>query len=1079
MAYQFPLSSDPPSTPDRRSNNIFSFGANPSTTPAGPPPSSAGSFTPAGPPPPSAFGSSMGTPLKPLSFSQQSSFNPASSPPSFMRSAAPGTIPGQRSGLSNEYRASPQRGFRAPSGDSEGEDDTEYMDEEDDQNYNDGRRDYGDQEEEDADGMTDEGARYGEDADMDDYRSDFQDTRGSGRGFGQGSTADFSQSTPGGLKRSREAGEPGFGSSILQPAPQPETSYFDSIAKDLYSHMPQPQLVEADDLVLNTEVTIEKLFNEGIGATEDDDLLEELLPTVSAELVTIWENYANKTAVYESEEYTAAVGPGARASDFEKASFLACLALKIQHPGKVSKSFDRKVVPLPQVLLEWMDENHNPYPSSLEVVQSHLPSPSNHRSFWDTVFSCLLRGKVAAVKNLMEHAGWNTARNEAENSISQFGQVGFSGPALASVVKVVTAATNVLAQCPAVHGDWNTKSSDWTLFRLRVSQALEELRNFAEGSSRDRTGSLYEPEGFGTSSIAGTYSRNAKKAESKVPWHIYQNLVTLYNLVMGDSNAIIENAQDWCEATIGLLVWWDEGKDDRRVALGRSQSNYRATSRESDAVSYRRKLRRSFQVATADTTDFRVNSADMVEVGLVSLFEGNFEAVVGFLKGWSGPLSAAVAEVASLGGWLPQAEEKNLINMGSLDQDDMDLLGYNSSPTKEDGVKDKTLIIFARMLAKRAIMKATASDGRTILREGWELAIAVLGRLDTTERQEEMIGLFLSGFKLTSSGTVDKLWRLLNGLDLDRHAERVAESYADSLAEGSHRYGEALWYYALAHKVQKVKDVLDLLISFSLVQSVAYPPESDLDDFLRNLVSSPKEALTKMSQMDDDAAKLLHKMLSGYATLRKFYNLRDEDVLASGNKSQLGPIARKVEAASSLMAVITSSDDNIRGGLYDEERGAVVSVDFLLALLGEALVFVNQADHTITTAQIDILLKAIEDLQAVGDRVYSACTEFLQTVIQSGAVKGSSPTDMLQKSTSNVSGSSSFLMVGSSMYASQLKQSMSSSGVLVKGNTKRGWDWRQKGISANTSGDDLLRILRLGLAKDLAKAYLLESDCRM
>ena len=273
--------------------------------------------------------------------------------------------------------------------------------------------------------------------------------------------------------------------------------------------------------------------------------------------------------------------------------------------------------------------------------------------------------------------------------------------------------------------------------------------------------------------------------------------------------------------------------------------------------------------------------------------------------------------------------------------------------------------------------------------------------------------------------------------------------------------------------------MLDLLISFSLIQSTAYPPEPELDDFLRSLVSSPKEALTKISDMDDEAAELLHKMLSGYATLRKFYDLRDEDILTTGTKSQLDSTARKVEAASSLMAVITSSDDNIRGGLYDEERGAVVSVDFLLALLGEALVFVHQTDYTITVSQIDILLKAIEDLETVGERVNSACTEFLQTVISSGqGLKGSTPMDMLRKSTSNISGTSSFSMVGSSIYASQLKQSMSSSGVLVKGNTKRGWDWRQ-GISASMTGQDLLRILRLGLAKDLAKAYLLESDSRM
>jgi hypothetical protein len=274
--------------------------------------------------------------------------------------------------------------------------------------------------------------------------------------------------------------------------------------------------------------------------------------------------------------------------------------------------------------------------------------------------------------------------------------------------------------------------------------------------------------------------------------------------------------------------------------------------------------------------------------------------------------------------------------------------------------------------------------------------------------------------------------------------------------------------------------VLDLLISYSLIQSTVYPPESELDDYLRGLISSPKNALEKMSMMDDEAAELLHRLLSGYATLRKFYVLRDEEVqLPAGEKPQKGPIARKVEAAAALIAVIASSDDNITGGLYDEARGSVVNVDFLLALLGEGMVFVNQQDYTIAVSHINILLKAIEDLQAVGPRVYSACTEFLQTVIASGqGLNGSSPTDMLRKSTSTTSGTSSFSLVGSSMLASQLKQSMGSSGVLVKGNVKRGWDWRH-GISASTTGDDVLRILRLGLAKDLAKAFLMEADNKM
>lgn len=287
-----------------------------------------------------------------------------------------------------------------------------------------------------------------------------------------------------------------------------------------------------------------------------------------------------------------------------------------------------------------------------------------------------------------------------------------------------------------------------------------------------------------------------------------------------------------------------------------------------------------------------------------------------------------------------------------------------------------------------------------------------------------------------------------------------------------------MWYYALSHKPEKVKDVLDLLISYSLVQSMAFPPAAELDDHLRMVIESPQNTLVELSHMDMEAAELLHKMLSGYATLRRFYDLRDEEIVpTTGTKSRKGNTPKKAEAVAALLAVITSSDDNIRGGLYDEERGAVVSVDFLLALLGEAMVFVNQPDSPITVSQIDILLKAIEDLQAAGPRVYSACTEFLGTVIASATgLKGSSPADMLRKSTSNASGTSSFSMVGSSMLASQLKQSMGGSGVLVKGNIKRGWDWR-RGMSATTTGDDVLRILRLGLAQSLAKAWLREADC--
>lgn len=261
--------------------------------------------------------------------------------------------------------------------------------------------------------------------------------------------------------------------------------------------------------------------------------------------------------------------------------------------------------------------------------------------------------------------------------------------------------------------------------------------------------------------------------------------------------------------------------------------------------------------------------------------------------------------------------------------------------------------------------------------------------------------------------------------------------------------------------------MLNLLMSYSLVQSTAYPADKDLDDELKNLLQKRTETLERRAKQDLEAAQLLGRMLSGYATLRKFYEFRDQtnEGLAP-NKAR----ALKKQAASALVAVISSSDDNIRGGLYDETRDAVVSEDFLLALLGEATVFVNQAPATINLDQIDTLLKAIEDIQTVGSRVYDACDEFFDLVLESTqGLKGSTPADLMKKSTSSLSGSS-YVMTGSSMLVNQMHKSISSSGKIV-----RGWDWR-KSFTATTKADDVLRKLRLGLARDLATLWLEDAD---
>jgi len=130
-----------------------------------------------------------------------------------------------------------------------------------------------------------------------------------------------------------------------------------------------------------------------------------------------------------------------------------------------------------------------------------------------------------------------------------------------------------------------------------------------------------------------------------------------------------------------------------------------------------------------------------------------------------------------------------------------------------------------------------------------------------------------------------------------------------------------------------------------LVQSAAFPPKASLDPQLDEILNDQRAAITKLATVDQEAAQLVATYLSGYATLRKFYALRDEDTdasVAEGSKSGLRPLARKHEAAKSLLVLIESAADSIRGGLYDAEVETVVQVDTLMTLLCEMLPLMNR-----------------------------------------------------------------------------------------------------------------------------------------
>lgn len=836
-------SSSPPSTPDKSEKKQQSYGSyipygeNPSTTPAGPPPpSSAASFTPAGAPSASYLGSSImrgmsgGPSFKQPSFgfsgtgtntggigvgsmastgnNNKNLFGGGGSGQQTRKAAAAAplgrSIRGYKTGAT---RPSKLRDLLVPDEDededAEGEEEEEEMPVASqrgrvggdnaaaaasrpgtftipfDESYDEGEEDDEDEEEGDENHPDPHPRAYQSRGGMvsDEEDDMWLGMQGGGtprRGFG-GDIGDASDlmmlNTPAATERVRREAEDIFRASAMQSGPRRRHYQFATLAKDVYNQMGTAPITEPAQLILGTEALINRLYDDGVGEADDEDKLDDTLATVAGKATMLWKGYADKMPLTE-EEHAAEIGPGPNASPFEKASYLANLALRIHHT-RYDHDGMAGAEPLPETLFQWQHEFHNPYGSQVEDILRYRPSPACHSLFWETIFIALVRGRVGDATKLLKQAGWGHVRR------AQRGEYAYQDTALKNVQKAVEDIVAVLETCPGFAGNWEIWSSEWTLFRVRAQGGLEYLRRFAEG--RDDLGESTSTFAASARSARGRESMAglARRAESQIPWDIYENMNVIFDIVLGSQNAILEAAQDWCEATIGLLGWWDESRGDKPVpgvGFSRSQALI-PLGMGVDTESYLDRLSRAFHSSVE--SEFQLNSLSPVEIGIACVFEDNIKAVVGILRGWSLPIASAVAEIASLGKWLPQHQPSGAFAMDDLDMDDLEVLGMDpGAPDEIDGIKDSTLVQYAQSLAELED-DLRASVREEVSRDGWELAIHVLGRLDSPERSEEMVSLLvrnlIEGLHVDSEATVEKIWGILNELGMIPFAEETAE----------------------------------------------------------------------------------------------------------------------------------------------------------------------------------------------------------------------------------------------------------------------------------------------------------------
>jgi Nup85 Nucleoporin len=859
--------------------------------------------------------------------------------------------------------------------------------------------------------------------------------------------------------------QPEVSPSKLPRLGQPD--FVPGLARD-FAARSKPAGPENDDLIIDTEMVMQQLYDDTHNSMADP-APRYVVDEKAHELLYLWQQHAIPNVADESD---ATIGPPAAASSLDKAYYVASLLLTLHHP---SQNPEGDSAATPRTILDWLESHHVSYELLYRTVVANQMNVTASELFWDAILSLTLRGKLSDVMRLLAEADFKYAATSRDDGAQE---LGYRGTQLQTIQTVIYRARQILNECPASSGNWETTSEEWERYRANVQHELDSMANLVvDNLHQDDDTSLFGRARSG-GDLLGRQSQNSRS----LPLSIYQGIRTMLNILLGSSEEIVAQSQDWLEATCALTVWWDGGSEEKiaKWTASVSHASSRTGNDKDEPNPYLDRIRESFLCVTdpGSKESFPINTLSVVEIGVGCALQGSVQGVITILKTLSLCLTSAIAEVGSAAGWL----EGGSTALSGLNSQDLMVLSYGGKQgeiSKDDILQDYALSLFAQHDLQNP-------EGGTV--EGWELSLGILRRMDDADMMQECVADLLNQLEVTEVWRAEKIINLCTDLNLREEARKISERFGDHLVNNTNSYGLALLCYARSHSSMKIQQLTDLLISYSLVQSRAYPTADEMDNGLHSLVDTPKTAFSDIADTDPDAASHLQFYMVGYACIRRFYSLRDEELSGkSKSKSKLAPAARKRAAAKALIAAINSAADSIYGGLYDGSRQSAIQVESLLPLLGEATALLPQGHESgvFTSEQLYALLAAIEDLETVSERVFGATEECLQASVRnySGSAPPS-PRDMLKKSMSSGTNSNfSFSMMGSEMLARSTESGGGKSvgsAVLVKGPAKgssgegdgvqRGWDWRSKfkGKPVDGMGREVLRELRKGIAEELS-----------
>ncbi|KAK6539110.1 hypothetical protein TWF694_010646 [Orbilia ellipsospora] len=632
--------------------------------------------------------------------------------------------------------------------------------------------------------------------------------------------------------------------------------------------------------------------------------------------------------------------------------------------------------PAPLVLINWLNEHdRNPDSNSFLDVHDHLPNAALHYNFWPLLQKLALRCRLDDLKVLIGKPHWDITE------LSQPGSRIYPRTSASNLQRAARMVQDLISQCPSQRffqgskseipsirlsrkasgnsdeENWDTSSLPWRMWRSKTARALDEITRMSQPESQNARKNNQEQNETTRLFRSRQPTQSANEISILIPHEILQELRIILQIFLGDRETILKTSETWLEAAVGLTAFYDEtgssgdGMEwDKQTVPG--LASRAANAYHEDPI---KKIARSFYIATSQ--GFPMPAVRNFESAVGDILAGRVPKALRYLAKKSLPIASAAAEIFAWGGYFPLELGGMATSSAYLSNNNLGLLEYDA---ERENVKEKIISEYALALGSFGAFHGVSSE----MVEGWEIGLATLKRTTTSETLKTAAKLIRSlDLDVTNPTRVERLVAICTKHGLVDEQKYVSESFAKKLLTAG-QIGSSLLYFSKAKSGANIHMVMTKYVNASLREGRSIPADKDLDDVMRELLSSP------LATAEED---ILRREIAGFAALRSFYTAKD---------------ARRFDdAVQTLVILMLSAGERLDGGVLHPEWESVMVPGNIAGLVYELLHGSHETSSQkqftsyLTSGDIFGILGVLEALFMIGGETLESIQEEFEEVL--------------------------------------------------------------------------------------------------